>query len=64
MSAEDKMKAAKENVEGKTKEAAGHVTHDDDLVAEGKAHEAKAHAHEAKGHVKDAVDDVKDAFDK
>lgn len=64
MSTEDKAKAFKENVEGKTKEAAGRVTNDDDLVAEGKAHQVKADAHEAKGHVKDAVDDVKDAFDK
>jgi uncharacterized protein YjbJ (UPF0337 family) len=64
MSAEDKAKAAKENIEGKTKEAAGRVTHNDDLVVEGQAHQAKAHAHEAKGHVKDAAEDVKDAFDK
>ncbi|HWT32545.1 MAG TPA: CsbD family protein [Microbacterium sp.] len=63
MSTEDKMKAAKENVEGKAKEAAGRVAHDDDLIAEGKAHQMKADAHEAKGHVKDAVDDVKDALD-
>jgi uncharacterized protein YjbJ (UPF0337 family) len=64
MSAEDKAKAAKENIVGKTKEATGRVTHNDDLVAEGKMHEAKAHGYEAKGHVKDAADDVKDAFDK
>jgi len=63
MSTEDKMKAAGENIEGKAKEAAGRVTNDDELVAEGKAHQAKADVHEAKGHVKDAVDDVKDAFD-
>jgi len=57
MSAEDKMKAAADKVTGKAKEAAGHVTNDDKLVAEGKADQAK-------GHVRDAAENVKDAFKK
>lgn len=57
MSAGDKFEAAADKVTGKAKEAAGNVTGDDKLVAEGKADQAK-------GHIKDAVENVKDAFKK
>ncbi|WP_341975773.1 CsbD family protein [Microbacterium sp. LTA6] len=57
MSAEDKIKAAAEKVAGKAKEAVGHVTHNDELVAEGKAEQVK-------GNVRDAAENVKDAFKK
>lgn len=57
MSAGDKIENAADKLTGKVKEAAGKLTGKDDLVAEGKADQAK-------GHVKDAVEDVKDAFKK
>lgn len=55
MGAEEKAKHALENAEGQIKEAAGHATDDEKLVAEGKVDQAKAR-------VKDAADDVKDIF--
>lgn len=57
MSAEDRIKAAAEKVAGKAKEAIGRVTHDEKLVAEGKAEQAK-------GGIRDAAEDVKDIFKK
>lgn len=54
MGADDRAKHAVENAKGKVKEAAGHATDDEKLVAKGKAEQAGAH-------VKDAVEDVKDA---
>jgi uncharacterized protein YjbJ (UPF0337 family) len=57
MGAEDKIKAAAEKVAGKAKEAVGKVTHDDKLVAEGKAEQAK-------GEIRDTAENVKDAFKK
>lgn len=57
MSAEDKIKHAAQDLAGKAKEAAGHVTSNEKLVAEGKADQAKAS-------VKKAGDDVKDVFKK
>ncbi|WP_285103306.1 CsbD family protein [Promicromonospora sp. MEB111] len=57
MGAEDKAKIAAEKVAGKAKEGAGKVTGDDDLVAEGKAEQAKAE-------LKDAAEHAKDAFKK
>jgi len=56
MGTDDRARNAVENAKGKVKEAAGHATDDDELVAKGKADQAKAH-------VKDAVEDVKDAGD-
>lgn len=56
MGTDDKAKHAVENAKGKVKEAAGHATGDDSLVAKGKGEQAAAH-------VKDAVEDVKDAGD-
>lgn len=57
MGAEDKIKAAAEKLAGKAKEAVGAVTNNDELVAEGKAEQAK-------GSVRDAAENVKDAFKK
>lgn len=55
MSAQDKAKHAAEEAAGKVKEAAGRLTDDDRLVAEGKTDQAKAT-------VKKAAEDVKDIF--
>ena len=55
MGLDDKIKHAAEDIAGKAKEAAGKVTNNDKLEAEGKADQAKAD-------VKKAGDNVKDAF--
>ncbi len=55
MSTQDKAENAAQKAAGKVKEAAGHLTDDDKLVAEGKTDQAKAA-------VKKAVEDVKDVF--
>lgn len=52
----DKAKNAAEDAAGKAKEAAGKVTGNEQLEAEGELDQAKASA-------KKAVEDVKDAFD-
>ncbi|WP_159500388.1 CsbD family protein [Microbacterium sp. 18062] len=57
MGAGDKIKAAADKVTGQAKEAVGKATGNDELVAEGKADQAK-------GHVKDATENVKDIFKK
>ncbi|WAB84551.1 CsbD family protein [Microcella daejeonensis] len=57
MSAADKAKHLGEELVGKAKEAAGKVTGNEKLEAEGKADQAKANA-------KQAGDDVKDDFGK
>lgn len=57
MGLDDKIKNAAEDLAGKAKEAAGKVTNNDKLVAEGKADQVKADA-------KKAGEDVKDAFKK
>ena len=51
----DKIKHTGEDLAGKAKEAAGKVTGNDKLVAEGKAEQVTAK-------VKKAGDDIKDAF--
>ena len=51
----DRMENTGEDVKGKAKEAAGKVTDDERLEAEGKMDQAKAG-------MKNAVEDVKDAF--
>jgi len=53
MSASDKASNEAEDLKGKAKEAAGHVTNDDSKVAEGKADQAKADAKKAGENVKD-----------
>ncbi|GAA1523643.1 uncharacterized protein YjbJ (UPF0337 family) [Microbacterium ginsengiterrae] len=57
MSAGDRIKAAADKVAGQVKETVGKATDNDELVAEGKADQAK-------GAVKDKVEDVKDVFKK
>ena len=57
MGADDKIKNAAEDLLGKGKETVGKLTNNDELVAEGKADQAKAAA-------KDTVEDVKDVFKK
>jgi uncharacterized protein YjbJ (UPF0337 family) len=55
MSTDDKVDAKADEVKGKVKETAGHVTHDEDLEAEGKGEQVK-------GNLKQGVEKVKDAF--
>lgn len=55
MSASDKIRNAAEDLAGKAKEAAGKVTGNEKLEAEGKIDQTKAS-------VKKAGEDVKDAF--
>ena len=54
MGTEDKMKNAAEDLEGKAKEAAGKVTDDERLEAEGRTEQAKADLKKAGENVKDA----------
>ncbi|UUT36270.1 CsbD family protein [Microbacterium elymi] len=56
MGIDDKIKNEAEDVKGKGKEAAGKMTDDERLEAEGKVDQAKAG-------VKKAVEDVKDGLD-
>lgn len=58
----DRMENAAEDLGGKAKEAAGKMTDDERLEAEGKAQQTKADLKNAGENVKEAVDDVKDAF--
>ncbi|WP_213816957.1 CsbD family protein [Glaciihabitans sp. dw_435] len=55
MSAGDKIKNAAEDLTGKAKEAAGKVTNNEELQAEGQADQTKASA-------KKVGEDVKDVF--
>jgi uncharacterized protein YjbJ (UPF0337 family) len=55
MSASDKISAGMDDIKGKAKEAAGKVTDNDKLVAEGKADQMKADIKQAGEHVKDAA---------
>lgn len=50
-----------EDTKGRVKEAAGDLTNDDDLAAEGKADQASA---SIKERISNAVDSVKDALTK
>ncbi|GGY77146.1 CsbD family protein [Streptomyces omiyaensis] len=54
MSGEKKMKAKGEQAKGKVKEAAGRMTGDERLEAEGRAEQAKGDARTAKEKAKDA----------
>ncbi len=56
MSAEDKMKNAAEKAGGKAKEAAGKVTDNEQLEAEGRADQSKADLKQAGEKVKDALE--------
>jgi len=57
MSASDKIKNAAEDLAGKAKEAAGKVTNNEQLEAEGRADQTKSSA-------KQAGENVKDIFNK
>jgi uncharacterized protein YjbJ (UPF0337 family) len=54
------MGAKSDQVKGKVKEAAGSLTGDEDLEAEGKADRRAGEAKEKLDHAKDKVDDVID----
>jgi uncharacterized protein YjbJ (UPF0337 family) len=54
------MGAKSDQVKGKVKEAAGSLTGDDDLEAEGKADRRAGEVKEKLDHAKDKVDDVID----
>jgi len=60
----DKIENKADDLKGKGKEAAGAVTDDNDLRAEGKTDQSKASFKDAGEKVKDAAEDVKDAFKK
>ncbi len=57
MSAGDKIKAAADKITGQVKETVGTAADDDQLVAEGRADQAK-------GTIKEKVEDIKDMFTK
>ncbi|GAA1209098.1 CsbD family protein [Rhodoglobus aureus] len=54
MSASDKIENASEDLKGKTKEATGKATDNEELEAEGKTDQAKADLKKAGENVKDA----------
>lgn len=68
MALEQKAKATKDEVVGKTKEFAGEITGDSKLEAEGKAQGFLGKARDAiddvKEKIEEKVDDVKDDFNK
>ena len=54
------MSGAKDKMTGRTKQAAGDLSDDDDLKREGKADEAAGKTKDAADKVKDGVDDAVD----
>lgn len=64
MAIDDKAEHKTQDLGGRAKEAAGSVTGNDDLKAEGRADQTEAKAKSAGDKVKDAVSDIKDAFKK
>ncbi|ROP63323.1 CsbD-like protein [Curtobacterium sp. PhB130] len=58
----DDIKNAAEKAAGKAKEAAGNVTNNDRLKAEGQTDQAKASAKQGATDVKDAAHGVADSF--
>jgi uncharacterized protein YjbJ (UPF0337 family) len=60
MATEDKAAHKVTEVKGKLKEAAGHVTDDPDLKAEGQADQAKGNIKQAGDKVKDTVKGLTD----
>lgn len=55
MSLEDKVKAAAKNAEGRLQAAAGDITGDDRMKAEGEAKQVQSHVMDAAGSLKDKV---------
>ena len=64
MGIEDKASNMGEDLKGKAKEAAGKVTDNERLEAEGKRDQASADLKQRGEQLKDAGDDVKDAFNR
>ena len=64
MGLDDKIGNKADDLKGKGKEAAGALTDDNDMRAEGKTDQSKASVKDAGEKVKDAAEDVKDAFKK
>ena len=64
MGIDDKAENTGTDIKGRAKEAAGSITGDDELKAEGRGDQAEASIKKAGENVKDAVGDVKDAFKK
>jgi len=62
MGTEDKASNKVQDVKGKVKEAAGKVTGNEDLEAEGKSDQAKSAVKDVGEQVKDAASDVKHAI--
>jgi uncharacterized protein YjbJ (UPF0337 family) len=56
----DTVQGGAEKLGGKVKEAAGNVTGDEQLKAEGQTDQVKGGLRQAVGHVKDAVSDAAD----
>jgi uncharacterized protein YjbJ (UPF0337 family) len=59
---DDKVQHQAQDAKGKAKEAAGAVTGNDRMKAEGKDDQGQAKAKEAGRHAKEAASDVKDTF--
>jgi len=59
----DRTEGTWDKAKGKLKEAAGDVTDDRDLEAEGKRDQVKGDAEKAVGHAKDAAESVKEGFE-
>lgn len=64
MGADDKARNMGQDIAGKAKEAAGDLTDNERLQAEGQRDQAEADLKQRGEHLKDAADDVKDAFDR
>jgi len=62
MGTEDKASNKVQDVKGKVKEAAGKVTGNEDLEAEGKSDQAKSAVKDVGEKVKDAASEVKHAI--
>lgn len=62
MGLDDKAQHQATDAKGKAKEAAGAVTGNEDLKAEGKDDQGQAKAKEAGRHVKEAAKDAKDTI--
>jgi len=58
MSIEDKIKATAKEAEGRLQAAAGDLTGDDQMKAEGEAKQVQANLMDAAGSLKDKVQDV------
>lgn len=61
MSLEDKIKASAKDAEGRLQAAAGEVTGDDRMKAEGQAKQVQAHLMDAAGALKDKVKQAAEA---